>query len=154
MFLQQSFWRTTSYIWVQATQNNFEIRIERLSALRLAWWSKYDRRWVIHFAWEKSYMVQVSGGRIIWYTSWCAPRHPESTPEVTLRRDTVLKNLWLVCHWKHCDRTGQRKISWSTSRQPQDYCVKRIYFAYVSHLVNGKGDLFCKVFLCWLHQQD
>lgn len=69
-------------------------------------------------------------------------------------RDTVSKNLWLVRHWKHCDTAVQRKISWSTSRQLQDCRVKRIYLAYMFHLVNGKRDLFRKIFLCWLHQQD
>lgn len=87
-------------------------------------------------------------------TAGVPPRDSESTPEVTFCRDIVLKNLCLVSHWKHCDRTGQRKISWSTSKQRPDYCVKRIDLAYVSHLVNGKGSLFCKISLWWLHQDN
>lgn len=113
VFLQQSFWRNTSCIWVQATQ----------------FW---DMQRKVECS-EVTITVQIQPrvcdplclGQVIGHTSWYVPRHPEIPPNVTFCRDSMLKNLCLVGHCKHGDMMGQRKISLSISRQLQDYCVKK-----------------------------
>lgn len=86
VFLQQSFWRTTSFTWVQATQNTEE-------CIGTVLWGQRERANVTEggdpLCWDKPYLLQVPGGRISGYSRWRAPRHPEHTPELTFLRHCV-----------------------------------------------------------------